>query len=230
MIHVMNSKATSIALTILPLLFFSIVSTFLPRENLWIVFLLYTIALITLMSLMPRIRSRKITSGSKGTLLFRCDEKAVMDIVMRDQELFNEIRKQMRSTFIFMMVPFILWFIIIPPLSNILIIDSAPYLEKFLRYLAFYGIMWGMMYGLRYILMPKRIVIPLTRYEVLSTGIRYANVWIPFPMDKNRYSVRVDHKKGYIEIHDKNSKQVYRLYTTDTYKLQSIVEKYGFSS
>lgn len=221
------SKITTVAINILPLLFFSTVSTFIPRENVWIVFLLYTIALISIISLIPRIRARKISTESKGSIVFRCDEKIVMNIVMRDQELFNELRKQMRGTFLLMIIPFVLWFIIIPPLSNILIIDNASYLEKFLRYLVFYGIMWGLIYAMRYVLMPKKIVIPVTKYEVFTTGIRYSNAWISFPIDKNRYEINIDYKRSFIEIYDRNTKQVHRLYTNDVYKLQSLIEKYG---
>lgn len=224
----MSLNVSSLVVYVLPLILFSLVSTFLPREYTWIVFIIYTIIVVALMSLVSKIRTKKRIREVKGTMLLRSDEKNTMEVIMRDRELFRELNKQTWGFLIVMFASFLLLFTVVPMLNNLLIPDeSLPHLERFIRYLTFYGVMWGIMYGLRIIFMPKKMLIPVTRYEVLSTGIKCGGLWIPFPLDEKRYRINVNHMRGFVEIHDLKLNQVHRLYATDTHKLQSLIEKYG---
>ncbi|MEM4848079.1 MAG: DUF2208 family protein, partial [Ignisphaera sp.] len=207
---------------------FSLISTFLPREYLMIVVIIYAFAYTIIMNTIQRIKVKKRVPEGKGVVLLRSNEKAVMDIVMRDQELFRELGKQTRGLFIWFIATLPIIFLVMPVLSSIVLSTGAEsFSEKFLRYLILYAIMWSIMYGLRLISMPRKMLIPVTKYEVHSIGIKYGNMWIQFPLDQERYKVISNHKRGFIEIYDAKTGQAYRFYSEDTQKLYSLIERYG---
>lgn len=218
----------SLALNLVALLLFSLISTFVPKDYIWFIFIIYAIIIVIFTGLLTKVKLKRKEGNAKGTLLFKTDEKSTMELVMRDNELIKELNKQTRGFFLILIVSLLLLFIVVPRLYSILILDiDIPPLERFLRYLGFYGIMWGIMYGVRAVFMPKRMIMPVTKYEVLSTGIRYGRTAISFPLDQKRYKVYVDHKRGFVELHDLRTNQAHRLYTQDTHKLYSLIEKYG---
>lgn len=223
----------SLATTIVSIIFFSLISTLLPKEfPIWIIFILYTIMTMILILFLQKFKAKRKVAEIKGVSVFKVDEKNVMDIAMRDQELLHEISRQSGRMFLYMLILIIFMFSIIPYIHGTIlnIGDSISVQEKFLRYLAFYSILWGLMYILRLIIMPKKMLMPITRYEVFSTGIKAGSTWINFPLDKKRYKINIDHKRGYIEIYDLKSRYAHRFYSNDTYKLYTLIEKYGLRS
>ncbi|MEM1526094.1 MAG: DUF2208 family protein [Ignisphaera sp.] len=214
--------------TVIWIIVFSLISTFLPREYLMIVIIIYAFAYTIIINSMQRIKSKKKTPEGKGVVLLRSNEKTVMDIVMRDQELFRELGKQTRGLFIWFIATLPIVFLVMPTLSSMVLgSEVTSFIEKFLRYSILYTIMWSVMYGLRLISMPRKMLVPVTKYEVHSIGIKYGNMWIQFPLDQERYKVIPNHKRGFIEIYDTKMGQAYRFYSEDSQKLFSIIEKYG---
>lgn len=224
----MQFDASSIASVATSVIIFSLVSTFLPRESLWIVAIAYIVIFAMFTSLLQRLRNRKRAPEAKGTVLIRSNEKAVMEIVMRDQELFRELSKQTWGMLLMMLISLPIFFIIIPVLHPWIISNDVTIVERFLRNLAFYSIISCIMYAMRLVFMPKKMIIPITKYEILSTGIKCNRIWIPFPLDKKRYRIAIDHRRGFVEIHDLRTNQVHRLYSEDAHKLYSLIEKHGF--
>lgn len=224
----MRIDAMQMVNTVVWIVVFSLISTFLPREYLMVVVIIYAFAYTIIMSAMQRIRAKKRVPEGKGVVLLRSNEKAVMDIVMRDQELFRELGKQTRGLFIWFIATLPIVFLVMPTLSSIVLgSEVTSFSEKFLRYLILYAIMWSLMYGLRLISMPRKMLIPVTKYEIHSIGIKYGNMWIQFPLDQERYKVISNHKRGFIEIYDVKTGQAYRFYSEDPQKLYSLIERYG---
>lgn len=214
--------------TVVWIIVFSLISTFLPREYLMVVVIIYAFAYTIIMSTMQKIRSKKRIPEGKGIVLLKSNEKTVMDIVMRDQELFRELSKQTRGLFIWFIATLPIVFLVMPTLSSIVLgSEATSFIEKFLRYSILYAIMWSVMYGLRLLSMPRKMLVPVTKYEVHSIGIKYGNMWIQFPLDQERYKVTSNHKRGFIEIYDTKMGQAYRFYSEDPQKFYSIIEKYG---
>jgi len=218
---------------VIGIVLFALLSTLIPREYLFIVVIVYVFAYTAILSTVQRLRFRKkISDVKEGPTLFKIDEKTSMDLVMKDQELVQELSKQMRGTFIMLIASIIIAFLVIPLISPIILgTDVQSFIEKFLRYFLFYTVMWGLMQGLRIAFMPKKMVIPVTKYEIKSTGIKYGgaygSAWILFPLDQKRYKVAVNQKRGFIEIHDVKANQALRFYAEDIEKLRSLIEKYG---
>lgn len=225
----MRINILSLASGIVSLMFFSTVSAFLyDRFPLWILFVLYSIIIMTITLYLQRFRLRKKSVEAQGTPLLKVDEKKVIDIAMRDNELIREIGKQSRGLMIYLLLLIIFMLTFFPYLGDIILRNlGSDYLERFLRYLIFYGILWLIMFGVRFIVMPRKMLMPITRYEVYSTGLKMGSLWIAFPLDKNKFSVKVDHRRGFVEIYDNNTGYTYRLYSDDTYKLHTLIEKYG---
>lgn len=223
----------SVINSVVGIVLFALISTFVPRDYLMIVVLAYFFAYTIILSMIQRLRfRRKVAEVKEGAVLLKVDEKGAMDIFMRDQELMKELSKQMRGTFIMLMASILVAFLIIPMINPLIFgADVQSFVEKFLRYLLFYAIMWGIMQGLRFISMPKKMLIPVTNYEVRTTGIKYGgaygSAWILFPLDQRRYKVVVNPRRGFVEIHDDRAGQVLRFYAEDVDKLRSIIEKYG---
>jgi len=219
--------------SLIGIVLFAFLSTLLPRDYLIIVVIAYVLMYTAILSSIQRLRSKKkIPKTATTTTLFKVNERVSMDLILRDQELVKELNKQLWGM-IFMLVASMLIVFLVIPLINSMIFGSGdqPFTERFLRYLVFYTIMWGFMYGLRVVFMPKKMVIPITKYEVYTTGIRYGgsygNTWITFPLDQKRYRVHVDRRRGFVEIYDVKASQALRFYTEDVDKLHSIIERYG---
>uniref|UniRef100_A0A7C2ZP00 DUF2208 domain-containing protein n=1 Tax=Ignisphaera aggregans TaxID=334771 RepID=A0A7C2ZP00_9CREN len=226
-VHV-QINITSIASTIVFITVFSLISTFIPRDYLWVAAVVYFVIMFTLLTLLQRIRARRSMPESRGVALLRSNEKAVMDIMMKDSELFRELSSQSWRMFIPLIISLPLLYFVTQVLYGLVVNNStAPFHERFVRYLAYYASLSGIMYVIRFVFMPKKMIMPITKYEVYSTGIKYGSMWILFPLDLSRYSVSVDYKRRFVDIYDKKTSQVLRLYAEDPGKLYSLIERHG---
>ncbi len=226
----MNNKITMVLYMVIPLTFFALVGTFVPSSWTFVVFLLYTIVFLTIASIIPQLRTRKKALEAGGNIILKSNEQEVIKLITKDLQLSNEIRSQLISTMILFIVPFIIWYIVSMTIYPILIPqnrEGIDLIQLFLRNLIFYGILMGIFQGLRIITMPRKMIIAITRYEIRNVGMKLGSIFIPFPIDLRRYSISVDHKRSFVEIFDKSSKQAFRLYATDPKKIFSVIEKYG---
>ncbi|ADM28006.1 membrane protein [Ignisphaera aggregans DSM 17230] len=228
----MNSKITMALYIIIPLIFFATVSTFVPPNWTFVVFLLYTIVFLSIASIIPQLRARKKASEAGGNVILRSNEQEVLKLITKDTQLSDEIKSQLTSTMILFIAPFIIWYIVSITIYPILIPQNSgniDLMQRFLRNLIFYGILMGIFQGLRMVTMPKKMIIAITKYEIRNVGLKLGSIFIPFPIDLKRYSISVDHKRCFVEIFDRSSRQAFRLYATDPQKIISIIERYGMS-
>ncbi len=226
-----RSKILTITMTLTSMVFFAFVSTFIPQDFIWIVFLLYAMIFMSLSMTLPRILSRRKYGDVKGAILFKADRQEIMKIMMRDQEVDREIKPQVVASLTLLPLSIVIWIIasytVFPyliPASR----DTITRSELFIRYLIFYATLIGLMRIVTYFFTPKRILIPLNNYEIRSGGIKSSSIIIPFPIDRNRYEVTVNHKRSFIDIYDKKTKQIYRLYVPDINKAELFIQKHGF--
>lgn len=227
-----KSKILNIGTSLVFILVFSALSTFVPREYFGIVFAIYLVSVLAIMLIVPRfmMRKRSVKIVHQGSILMRSRQREVIEILSRDKMLSAELKSQGIRMLGTMILPIVVWFALSVPLFNI-IMPSTPTqnaIETFLRYVIFYSVLFGSMYILRYLLMPKKLIIPVFEFEVRESGIvGPGTLAIPFPLDTKRYELSYDVKRSFIEIYDKQTKQAFRLYTSDVYKLKSIIEKHA---
>jgi uncharacterized membrane protein len=88
-----KGKIIALVTTIISLVFFAMISTFVPQDFIWIVFLLYALIFMSLSMSLPRILQRK-HSDIKGATLLKADRQEVMKIMMKDQEIDKELKPQ----------------------------------------------------------------------------------------------------------------------------------------
>lgn len=225
-----SSRILTIVMTLVSMVFFAFISTFIPQNFIWIVFLLYTMIFMSLSMTLPRILSRRKHGDIKGAILFKANRQEVMKIMMRDQEIDREIKPQVIASLVLLPLSIIMWIIASYTLFPYLIPtshDSIAKSELFIRYLIFYAILIGLMRIVTHFSMPKRMLIPLNNYEIRSGGIKSGSIIIPFPIDRNRYDVIVNHKRSFIDIYDRKTKQIYRLYVPDIGKVELFIQKHG---
>ena len=228
-----RSKILNIATSLIFILVFSALSTFVPRKYFGIVFAIYLVSILAIMVIVPRIMMRKRSTKivHEGSILMRSRQKEVIEILSRDSKLLSaELKSQGVRMLGTMIVPLLVWFVLSIPLLNIIMPSTATQnsIETFLRYVIFYSVLFGVMYILRYILMPKRLIIPVFEFEVRESGIVGPGALaIPFPLDTERYEISYDVRRSYVEIYDRRTKQAFRLYTSDVYKLKNIIEKHA---
>lgn len=225
-----RSRILTVLTTVASLVFFAFISTFIPQDYTWIVFLLYALIFMSLSMTLPRILIRR-HSDIKGTVLLKADRQEIMKIMMKDQEIDKEIKPQVMSSLALLPLSIVIWIIASYTVFPYLIPSSRDLITKselFIRYLIFYGILIGLMRVIAYFFTPKRMLIPLNYYEIRSGGIKAGSVIIPFPIDLNRYEVMVNRKRSFIDIYDRRTRQVYRLYVSDISKAEAFIQRHGF--
>ncbi len=228
----MRFDVKSVLSSMLFVVLFSLISTYVPPQYVGYVFIAYFVVILIAMTVIPKIRSKKVSTqiAMSGSVLMKVSQQEVLSIASRDVELSKEMKQMMTRFLLFTFVPLLLWFSLFQILRSVIIpgieIDK---LELFVRYLAFYGIVIASMYALRYALMPRKMIIAVMSYEVRRGGIVGVNpsISIPFPLDRNRYTVHYDLRRGFVEIFDRKSRQALRFYASDPAKLKDIIERYG---
>jgi uncharacterized membrane protein len=224
-----KGKIIALVTTIISLVFFAMISTFVPQDFIWIVFLLYALIFMSLSMSLPRILQRK-HSDIKGATLLKADRQEVMKIIMKDQEIDKELKPQIIASLALLPLSIVIWIMasyfvfpyLIPSLR-----ETVTKLELFIRFLAFYGILIGLTRIISYFLTPKKMIMPINSYEIRSGGIKAGSIVIPFPIDINRYEILVNRKRSFIDIYDRKTKQVYRFYVSDIGKAESLIQKHG---
>ncbi|MEM0153791.1 MAG: DUF2208 family protein [Ignisphaera sp.] len=226
-----RNRILTILVTLISIVFFAFVSTFIPQDFIWVVFLLYTMIFMSLSMALPRILSKRRYGDVKGAILLKADRQEVAKIMMKDQEIDKEIKPQVIASLALLPLSIVIWIIAsytvfpyIVPVSRNLIAKS----ELFIRYLVFYGVLIGLMRIVTYFFMPKRMLVPLNSYEIRSGGIKSGSITILFPIDTNRYEVAINHKRSFIDIYDRRTKQIYRLYVADINRAETVIQKHGF--
>ena len=227
-----RSKILNIATSLIFILVFSALSTFVPRKYFGIVFAIYLVSVLAIMVIVPRIMMRKRSTKivHEGSILMRSRQKEVIEILSRDKLLSAELKSQGVRMLGTMILPLLVWFVLSIPLLNIIMPSTATQnsIETFLRYVIFYSVLFGVMYILRYLLMPKKLIIPVFEFEVRESGIvGPGTLAIPFPLNTERYEISYNARRSFVEIYDKQTKQAFRLYTNDVYRLKNIIEKHA---
>ncbi len=223
-VEILRTVAVSLAI----LLIFAAISAFVP-QYFSLVVVLYVITSIGVSMALARVRGRKVVREVSGKTLVRMTYAETTKLMAADTMLSKELSKQMSSFLLTLLLPLAIWMIIATTVYPLIIppdIAHRSSSERFLRYLVFYGMLWGLMIPLRFVVMPKKMVIPLVEYVITDKGIASRGIAIMFPLDAKRYELYMDLRRGFVEIFDKRSKQAYRLYHPDPEKLFAMLSKY----
>ncbi len=226
-----NLKKLKIVLpTVLFVLVFAAISTFVPPQSRSIVTVLYIVVFIAIMMLAPIIMRRRVAKHvleSRESPIIRAKLQNVLKILSKDVELNAEMSRQMMKMMLSMIIPIILWFALLPLFSAILVGSSkGGDLVTFCRYVILYSIIIVVFYIIRRPLMPKKFIVPVIEYEVYRSGIFGRGIAIKFPLDKD-FELSKNVRRGFVEIYNKRNRQAFRLYTDDVDKLYDIIVKHG---
>ncbi len=227
--------ATNLAYMVIFTVVFAAISSFVPPQYTGIVFLLYFVAFMAIMMLLPRFKAKKVASKlveTKSRLLMRVEQTEVMELMSKDLELVKEAKSFFGRYMLMMIIPLALWFILLFALRPIIVPPSVKHgtLDMFLRYLLLYGIFSALALGMRFVIQSYQMPMTLTSYEVHESGILSSMLALEFPLDCNRYKMRYSYERRFVEIEDSDTGQRIRLYTYDPHKLKEILEKYAFSA
>jgi len=224
---------TNVAYMIVFAVVFAAISSFVPSRYTGIVFLIYFVAFMAIMMLVPRLRARKVATKvleSNARVLLKVEQSEVMDLMSKDTELVREAKSFFGKYMLMMIIPFALWFLILYVLRPIIVPPTIKHgtLEMFVRYLILYGIFSAIAFGLRFVTQTQQMPMALTAYEVRENGILSSMIALQFPLDCDRYRINFSYERRFVEIEDRYSGQRIRLYTHDPHKLKEILDKYAF--
>lgn len=219
---------TSFIITAISILFFAGITTYLPGYATPL-FILYVIVYMALFSLIPRRARRRTEAEVRGSLLLRVTPEESINTMSKDVELVNELKPQMIATLVIPFVSIGIWFALYSPLKSLLqsFVPGSDLHALFLQNLLLYTIIIALIRIISYLMMPKKMIIPLNGCEIYSDGIRSSNLALKFPLDGRRYRVEFNAKRGFVEIYDKETRYAYRLYTNNVEKVQSAIERYA---
>lgn len=217
---------------IVSLVILALLSALIPREYLWIVFLLYFVVVMVITS-RSVVRAAKKLDKPKSPLLF--EEKNPSLAASSDVELLGEIKKQMSSMMLTLILPLMVFLLFMPfywqymyPTLIWMLKDrlSNDFLVSFIVYLIFYSTLILLSFGIRRILsklmkVEKQILVPRS-FAVYRDGVLADGRFFEFTNDMC-YEVNV--KRKFAAIHGKNLPFVLRLYTLETSKLKSALRE-----
>jgi uncharacterized membrane protein len=228
--HLTKSSIYMTLLTMVTILLFSAISTYAPREYFWPISILYVIAYMSLAMLVPRLLSKKKAMEIKGSLILKAVPQEVMNLVSKDAELEKELKPQITAVILMSIIPLVIWFAFAGIIQSLLLqalINSNIHYMKFLGYVIFYSLLIGIIRVITYFITPKKMLMLINSYEIRSDGIKAGGFIITFPLDRQRYSMEINARRGFFEIYDKATRYAYRFYVSDMNKVKMVLEKYS---
>ncbi|MEM0026594.1 MAG: DUF2208 family protein [Ignisphaera sp.] len=219
----------TVGITIITIVAFSSISTFIPPSFIYIANVIYIIAFMFIAMAIPRIIMRKKSVEIKGIIILKASPQEIMNLTLKDDELEKELRPQFVTMIMMTFIPLILWFLLAGFVSNALspIITSNNVLHRFVGYIIFYSILISIIRIATYFVTPKKMIMPINSYEIRSDGIKASGFVLTFPIDTNRYQVNINMKRNFFEIIDRSTRYAYRFYVSDINKAKNALEKYG---
>lgn len=222
----MNTKKT-LLIQVVSIVLLALLSALVPREHLWLVFLLYLVVIMVITS-RGIMKTAKRISKPKGPVLF--EENNAVIAVSNDVELLNEMKKQSSVMLVSLTVPLIMLFLFIPLFWQYIypgvrgVLESAidhELLLSFLSYLVFYGLLALISLGFRralsqFMKVEKHMLIP-RKYAVYRDGLMADGRFIEFTED---LCYEVNSKRRFAAIHGRSLPFVIRLYTLEVSKLR----------
>ncbi len=168
-------------------------------------------------------------------------ERNIQEVMMSDEELAEEYARIVKTLFLPTMatIPLaIILFMLLPGLyDHLLSLAGAPEtLHNFLKWLLVFETISLLSISVRLAAQrkhgqPQVLSIP-TSYEVreeglvLNTGLR--PLVIPFPLDAERYELRIDENRRFVELVDRKSGARIRLYSTRPRRVYELIRRLGF--
>ncbi|MEM4570776.1 MAG: DUF2208 family protein [Desulfurococcaceae archaeon] len=231
-----SSARKMIIIQVASLITLALLSALTPREYLWIVFLLYFVVIMAITSKSVMKAAKKVDKP-RSLLLF--EEKNTAVAMSSDAVLLNELKKQMSTTMLSLMLPLILflaftplyWQYVHPTLLQVLKnILNYDFLVLFVAYLVFYSILILMSLGTRRLLlkstkMEKQILIPRS-FAVYRDGVIADGRFFEFTSDM---CYEVNTARRFAAIYSKNLPFTIRLYTLEASKLKNALKEVKIS-
>ncbi len=225
-----KSSLYTLAPMVITIIVFSLISTFIPPNYIYIANIVYVIVFMFVMMAIPRLLAKRKSIEIKGTLILKASPREVMNLMLKDVELEKELKPQFTAMILMTFIPLILWFLLAGFINNILspiMSASNGFTQRFIGYVAFYSILFGIIRIVTYFITPKKMIMPINSYEIRSDGIKAGGFVLTFPIDLSRYKIFIDTRRGFFEIFDKSTRYAYRFYVPDVTKIKNVLEKYG---
>jgi len=226
-------KLTNLFLIASSIIVISLISTFSPQQYVGIIFILYFVTYMALIWMIQRAGRDKNVDVRKLKPLVKVSREEIVKAVERDAELGREMSQQMSRLTLMVFLP-IIFFFIFPPLKDFYLnlAQRFAYMDQSLRtfvgYIMLYSTLTIIAQVMRIIVMPRKNIVPvLNEYLVGREGIYSRGLFISFPLDRTRFVVEVNMKRGFVEIYDRHTGQAYRFYSNDVRKILDIIEKTG---
>lgn len=233
--HMDRSKLLTVAIQVVSILLFSLVSAAIQRqEHVFIIFLVY---LAVIMFVTAKLGGRGFTRPpeNRGPLLFREDQAT--QVMMRDALLMKEVKEQAKSTLL-ALLPGLIVLIVIAPLywqhidpaikSIVGQVTDNEFEMRFIGFIAFYVFLIGVMQVPRFIVsklvkQQKQLLVPRV-FSVHRDGILLDNKFMQYSGD---LCFRVDTSRKFAELSGKKVQFTVRLYTADVIRLASKLREAG---
>jgi len=224
-------KLTNLFLIASSVIIISLISTFSPQQHIGIIFILYFVTYIVLIWMIQRVKRDKNVDVRKLKPLVKVSREEIVKAVERDAELGREMSQQM-SRVSLSIVPLLIIGLIFSPLRDFYLnlAQRFEYIDQSLRtfagYIMLYSTLTIIAQTMRIVAMPRKNIVPvLNEYLVGREGIYSKGLFIPFPLDRTRFVVEANMRRGFVEIYDRHTSQAYRFYSNDVRKILDIIEK-----
>jgi len=224
-------KLTNLFLIVSSIIAISLISTFSPQQYVGIIFILYFVAYMVVIWMIQSVRRGKNVDMKKLKPLVKVSREEIVKAVERDAELSREMSQQLSRVFLSMVPLLVIWFIFSPLKDFYLnLAQRFAYTDQSLRtfagYIMLYSTLTIIAQAMRIAVMPRKNIVPvLNEYLVGREGIYSKGIFIPFPLDRTRFVVETNIKRGFVEIYDRHTRQAYRFYSNDVRKILDIIEK-----
>ena len=188
--------------------------------------------------LQRRSSGRNLEEVLSSRILHREDN--VQDYILGDEKLAEEYARIVKTLFApnLLTIPLVIaLFMVLPGLYSQLLeeLHAPQHLLSFLKWLLVFETISAVSLSLRLLAQrkhgkPVMLNVP-TSYEVrekglvLKTGLR--PTVIPFPLDNERYEVRLVEERGFVEIVDRKSRAHIRLYSGRPRRVYDLIRRLG---
>jgi len=226
-------KLTNLFLIAFSIITFSLISTFLPQHHIVTLFILYFVILTILARIVKWMRRGKNVDVKKIKPLVKVSREEIVKAIERDIELSREVAQQIYRMPLLVVSMIIIWLIFSPLMKDFYMnlvqrLVHIDQLTTFVGYVMLYSTLTIIAQAMRIAIMPKKNIVPvLNEYLVGREGIYSKGLFIPFPLDRTRFVVEANMRRGFVEIYDRHTRQAYRFYSNDVRKILDIIEKAG---
>lgn len=231
-LYMFQSKLASIAFQVVSIVMFALISAAVPQYA-WIVFIAYFAVLMIIMTRLAT-RGMKKASELKGTPLFK--EENAVQIMASDIALMQEIKDQLKSTMLLMVMPLMVlliaplyWQYINPFLVNTVLKDlGSEFLIRFIGFLLFYTFLIVTMFLPRLVVtrklkQKKQLYTPRV-YSVYKNGLYMDGRMVEYDKES---CYQANSRRKFVEIHSPKLQFIVRLYTLEVSALAGRLREVG---